>query len=186
MKRAVGSLLSDPTQRQLEEIRARLTSKLLDEMIKSALNFCHLRSRISIHEIVEKLAADDKWTNSTFRYALAKEISNVVVRLHGVRDMYLYGSVMEDTARSRSGIEIILHVETEKAPCEELTAWLDSQLTARLCKLLRINDMKNLLNIHIVTDADIDRKEGYASLLLSMNTALTRLRDYPASDTEHA
>lgn len=179
-------MLSVPTQQQLEEIRARLTSKLLDEMIKSALNFCHLRSQISILEIIEKLAADDQWTNSTFRYALAKKISNVVARLPGVRGMYLYGSVMEDTARSRSGIDIILHVEAEKAPYKELMAWLDGQLTASFRKLLKINDMKNLLNVHIVTDADVDRREGYAALLLSMNTPLTRLRNYPASDTDHA
>jgi predicted nucleotidyltransferase len=148
----------------------------LEQMVDAALKFCARRSNKSPSEVERLIRSSDPWANSTFRYALAKEIRKILSSDQKFRDLYIMGSVMEDRARLNSDINLIMHVVDAQ---EDFQYWL-VLLNEGLVKMIRERfgagkELRTLLDCQVVTDEGVNQKIGYGALLSSTNTNLTRL-----------
>ncbi len=82
----------------------------------------------------------------------------------GVKGIYVFGSTKNATAGPQSDIDLLIHFQGTKKQRHELLVWLEGWSLA----LDEINFQKTggrsggLLDIHMVTDEDIARKESYA------------------------
>jgi pyruvate,water dikinase len=82
----------------------------------------------------------------------------------GVKGIYVFGSTKNATAGPQSDIDLLIHFQGTKKQRHELLVWIEGWSLA----LDEVNFQKTgtrsggLLDIHIVTDEDIARKESYA------------------------
>jgi predicted nucleotidyltransferase len=91
----------------------------------------------------------------------------------GVKGFYVFGSTKNANAGPQSDIDILIHFQGTKKQRQELLGWLEGWSLA----LDEINYQKTghrsggLLDIHIVTNEDIARKESYASKIGAVTDA---------------
>ena len=83
---------------------------------------------------------------------------------YGVEGMYVIGSTKNATATAASDIDLLVHFRGTEAQKRELLSWFDGWSLS----LTEMNYMRTgirserLLDIHLVTDDDIERKSSYA------------------------
>jgi Nucleotidyltransferase domain len=100
----------------------------------------------------------------------------------GVEAMYLIGSTKNATSGPASDIDILLHFRGNRYQEKELRAWFNGW---SLC-LSEINYMKTgyrsdgLIDLHLVTDKDIENRNSYASMIGSVNEGARLIRKRPA------
>lgn len=82
----------------------------------------------------------------------------------GVKAMYVFGSTKNATAGPASDIDLLVHIEEHAERREELRAWFQgwSQALAEANYLRTGYRTDSLLDIHYVTDADIENRTSYA------------------------
>lgn len=97
----------------------------------------------------------------------------------GVKEIYLFGSTDTESAGIGSDIDLLIHFIGNQQQREDLLHWLDGYSLA-LAKInyLRTGHFSNqgLLDVHIVTDEDIARKDSFASRIHSVMEPATLLR----------
>jgi predicted nucleotidyltransferase len=82
----------------------------------------------------------------------------------GVKDMYVFGSTKNATAGPASDIDLLVHFQGTSAQRKDLLTWLEGWSLS----LSEINYQRTgyqttgLLDIHLVTDEDIQRRSSYA------------------------
>jgi len=85
----------------------------------------------------------------------------------GVEAMYLIGSAKNATSGPASDIDVLVHFRGDEQQRRELAAWFQGW---SLC-LAELNYMKTgyksdgLIDLHIVTDQDIENKDSFASMI---------------------
>jgi hypothetical protein len=95
----------------------------------------------------------------------------------GVKAIYLFGSVKNATAGPSSDIDLLLHVDADRAQRRDLGEWLDGWSRA----LAEFNYQRTgyrtdgLLDVHLVTDDDIARRSSYAVKIGAVTDAATEL-----------
>jgi predicted nucleotidyltransferase len=155
---------------------SRPSKQEIHQMMESALKFCTIRSNRPVDEITKLIVANDLWANSTLRYAIAKEIKKTLSTDPLVKDLFIYGSVMEDHARLTSDINLVLHVEDKKKDFEIWFVLVDEGLREEFTKRFNVGKgFTTLIDCHVVTEEDLNRKAGYAAMMKSMHPTLTRL-----------
>ena len=82
----------------------------------------------------------------------------------GVKNFYIFGSSKNANAGPASDIDLLIHVE-ENADIEKLNLWFDgwSQCLSELNYLKTGYTSEGLLDIHYVTDEDIEKRTSFAS-----------------------
>ena len=82
----------------------------------------------------------------------------------GVKGFYLFGSVKNAQAGPSSDIDVLIHFVGNDRQRKELSAWLEGwSLSLSQINFLRTgNKTDGLLDIHIVTDEDIKKRDSYA------------------------
>ena len=91
----------------------------------------------------------------------------------GVKGFYIFGSTKNATAGPQSDIDVLIHFQGTKKQRQELVVWFEGWSLA----LDEINFQKTghrsggLIDLHIVTDEDIDRKESYAAKIGAVTDA---------------
>ncbi len=99
----------------------------------------------------------------------------------GVEAMYLIGSTKNATSGPASDIDILIHFRGDEHQEKELKAWFRGW---SLC-LSEINYMKTgyvsdgLIDLHLVTDEDIRKKNSFASMIGSVNDGARLIRKRP-------
>ena len=98
-----------------------------------------------------------------------------------VRSVYLIGSTKNATAGPASDIDLLVHVGDDARRIEELGHWLDgwSRSLAVLNFLRTGHASEGLLDVHLITDADIQRGEGFASRIGAVTDAAQLLQIGP-------
>ena len=83
----------------------------------------------------------------------------------GVVGLYLFGSTKNATAGPASDIDLLVHVRADDAQRRQLEAWLDgwSRSLAETNYLRTGHQMSGLLDVHYITDDDIQRRSSYAA-----------------------
>lgn len=82
----------------------------------------------------------------------------------GVKAMYLFGSVKNANAKPDSDINLLIHFSGNPNQLNELNAWLTgwSQSLAQINFLRTGYKSKGLLDVHILSDEDIQKKSVFA------------------------
>jgi len=99
---------------------------------------------------------EDHWR---WRLRMAQRIAALIDAVRfGVKAAYVFGSTKNGTAGPASDIDLLLHVEGDDDRRRELAVWLDgwSQSLAEVNYLRTGYQTDGLLDVHYVTDADID------------------------------
>ena len=106
-----------------------------------------------------------------WRYYMAEKISALVdLKAFSVKGIYLFGSTSSCTARLNSDIDLLVHFDGTDQQKQELNTWLKGWSMA----LSEMNYLKTgyqtdgLLDVHYVTDRDIESKDSYASKINSI------------------
>lgn len=147
-----------------------------ERLIEAALAFTAERGKRSDEETIERMKANDLWTNSTFRYAMAKEIASGLKGNPMFRALYVYGDVMEDRARFASDVDLVLHVADDKVNFEAWIELLDEELVEQFQSRFGVGEgLRMLLDVHVVTDEEVSRRAGYGAMLSSIHSNLTQL-----------
>jgi predicted nucleotidyltransferase len=82
----------------------------------------------------------------------------------GVKGFYIFGSVKNAHAGPASDIDVLIHFVGSKEQRKDLATWLEGWSLA----LSQINFLRTgyktdgLLDVHIVTDSDIEKRDSYA------------------------
>jgi hypothetical protein len=100
-----------------------------------------------------------------WRLAMAERIAaDVDPERFGVKAMYVFGSTKNATAGAASDIDLLVHAGEDPVKRQALTLWLEgwSACLAEMNYLRTGHRADGLLDVHIVTDADIARQSSYA------------------------
>lgn len=125
---------------------------------------------------IEEKKTDDYWK---WRLRMSERIaSSLDAERFGVEAMYVFGSTKNATAGPASDIDLIVHFRGNPEQRKELTNWLEGW---GVC-LAELNYYKtgykseNLLDVHIVTDEDIENKNSYAVKINAVTDAAKKLK----------
>jgi len=103
--------------------------------------------------------------HSAWRLGMAQGIaSELDAARYGVRALYVFGSAKNGTASAASDLDLLLHVEDAAPHRDDLLIWLDGWSRC----LTEVNYLRtgcradDLLDVHIVTDADLAARTSLA------------------------
>jgi predicted nucleotidyltransferase len=152
---------------------ARPNAEFVNNVMESAMAFTVKRSSESEDVITKKIKSNDEWMNSTYRYALGKAIADSLRTNPEFNNLYLFGSVVSDSARLTSDINMLLHVDADKEDFEAWVALLDEELTKNFKEKFNAGSgFLTLVNCHVITNDDVNKRAGYASMLSSTHSSL--------------
>ncbi|MFH1195458.1 MAG: PEP/pyruvate-binding domain-containing protein [bacterium] len=100
-----------------------------------------------------------------WRYNIAEKIaSEIDPDKFGVKGFYIFGSTKNANAGPGSDIDILLHIHEDKEKNDCLRIWIDgwSKCLAEMNYLRTGYKSDGLLDVHYVTDEDIQNKTAYA------------------------
>jgi pyruvate, water dikinase len=110
----------------------------------------------------EQSVDEDHWR---WRYRMVERIaSRLEPGEFGIKAFYIFGSTKNGTAAAGSDIDLLLHVNEDLEEREALMKWLEGWSAA----LAEMNYLRtgfrsdSLLDVHFVTDKDIDSRSSYA------------------------
>jgi len=107
-------------------------------------------------------AGDDHWR---WRFRMAERIAaELDPRQFGVKAFYLIGSTKNATAGPASDVDLLIHFGGTEDEQKELTLWLEgwSRCLAEMNYLRTGYRCQGLLDVHLITDADIAERSSYA------------------------
>jgi pyruvate,water dikinase len=117
--------------------------------------------------LLEPSARDESHSDGSWiwRFKMAEYIASQLDGIRfGVEGFYLFGSTKNATAGLKSDIDILIHFRGSESQRKKLETWFEAW---SLC-LDEMNYLKTgyrtggLLDVHVVTDEDIDNKTSYA------------------------
>ncbi|KYK32350.1 MAG: hypothetical protein AYK22_07460 [Thermoplasmatales archaeon SG8-52-3] len=118
-------------------------------------------------EALAYLKSPDHWS---WRMQKVEEIAEKLdSEVYGIESLYLIGSTKEGTAGPASDIDLLVHFKGTEEQKEKLLAWFDNYGK----KLDEENQERtgiktsNLLDVHIITDEDIRKKDSWATHITS-------------------
>jgi len=130
-----------------------------------------LRSMPSRREAVE-----DHWR---WRQHMAEEIaSHVDPQRFGIKGIYLIGSTKNGNAGPSSDIDLVIHLKSTAKQRQELMTWLDgwSLCLSEMNYLRTGRKTEGLLDVHIVTDEDIEKRSSFG---IKINAVTDEARKLP-------
>jgi len=125
---------------------------------------------------------EDHWR---WRLRMAEEIAaKLDGPRFGVKGIYVFGSTKNATAGPGSDIDLIVHVGDDAARQRELGLWLEGwSLALAESNFLRTGyKSEGLLDVHIVTDTDIQQRQSYASKIDAVTDAARPLKVWSAPE----
>lgn len=118
--------------------------------------------------------------NWQWRHYMAQQIAEAMdMDFFGVKGIYLFGSTGAGDTGIGSDIDLLIHVEDDRADkTAALQQWLDgwSRALARINFLQTGHDTDKLLDIHMITDKDIERGDSFAVKIHSATDPAKPLR----------
>ncbi|MEF8848789.1 MAG: PEP/pyruvate-binding domain-containing protein [Candidatus Thermoplasmatota archaeon] len=121
------------------------------------------------------LKPPDHWS---WRMNKVKEIAeDLDPEVYSVEELYLIGSTKDGSAGPASDIDLIVHFSGNEEQKEKLLAWFDKWND----KLKKENkkrtglDTEDILDVHLVTDEDIEKKSSWASHITSRYQSVKKI-----------
>lgn len=144
-----------------------MTSEIASDcVVFGALERCARRSGADEDEVRERLVQGDRQTHSDLRYAIAKRLAEHLQGLGApFLGVYVYGSLMSDTAGPGSDIDMIVVVKRKTDVVTRLLRSVDLVLTSDYRQALGGSAVTSLLDVHIVDATQERERQGYGALL---------------------
>ena len=149
--------------------------KLLDTIAEQIATEVRQRRFNALTEADDNQAGADHWR---WRYRMAKQIAaRLEPHRFAVKGFYLIGSTKNATAVAASDIDLLLHFTGTDEQRRELMLWLEGWS----CCLAEMNFLRTgyrcdgLLDVHLVTDADIATESSYAVKIGAITDAAREL-----------
>lgn len=127
-------------------------------------------------EFFDEPTQDMSWK---WRYQMTENLaSNLDGDKFGVKDIYIFGSTKNATAASGSDVDILIHFTGNETQLDNLTNWLNGWSLS----MSHINYLKTgyktegLLDIHIITDKDIENKSSFAQKINAITDPAKKLQ----------
>jgi hypothetical protein len=125
---------------------------------------------------ISEWRTNDQWR---WRYKMAERIAaQINFESYGIKGIYIFGSTKNATAAAGSDIDLLVHIEHYNERIDELKLWLDgwSQCLSEINFNRTGYKTNGLLDVHFVTDHDIDIKTSWASKINAVTDAAKPLR----------
>jgi len=114
-----------------------------------------------------------------WRHYMAEKISAMIdMDAYSIKGIYLFGSTSTGTAKLNSDIDLLIHFDGTEEQKQKLSTWLEGWSLA----LSEINYLKTgyssdgLLDVHFITDRDIENRNSYAMKINSVYDPAVVLR----------
>ena len=144
----------------------------VQEAFDHAFTRCRARGLGGTDQLLLALRAGDPVAHSSFRYAIAEEVSRQLSSLGAAfRAVYIYGSTVENRARPNSDVDIIAWVHRKTDTIRTFLALVDLSLAKAYRGLMGSEEPKHLLDVHLVDDEDVELGRGYGAVIRSLWTA---------------
>lgn len=166
-------------QKLLNNIAARLGTCIFNRRLQQSLDLIAKAPSLKAKEKLAKETvlspeSDEHWK---WRLKMTEKIAaKVDADKYGIKAFYIIGSTKNATAGPASDIDLLIHCKKELPHHDELMAWLDGW---SLC-LSEMNYEKTgyyvnegLIDTHVITDEDIQKKSSFSSMI---NSAYDRAR----------
>jgi hypothetical protein len=127
-------------------------------------------------QLQREIRSEDHWR---WRMRMAKKMALVPnPDEFDVKGIYVFGSVKNATAGPGSDLDLIVHFDGSEEQREKLSLWLDgwSRSLAEFNYLRTGYRSDGLLDVHFVTDADIENQTSYASKIGAVTDAARPLK----------
>jgi pyruvate, water dikinase len=152
---------------------------LMNGELDEALAFLAPPAEQAVRVERRELEAEEETDHWRWRLRMAEQIAAQMDSAEtGVHAMYVFGSTKNATAGPGSDIDLILHFRGTEQQREHLEAWLAGW---SLC-LGEVNYLRTgyrtpeLLDVHIVTDEDIEKKSSFAVKIGAVTDAARPLK----------
>jgi hypothetical protein len=122
-----------------------------------------------------EVSSGDHWR---WRMRMAERIAaSIDPGRFGVKALYVIGSAKNATAGPGSDLDLIVHVDGSDAQRTELLAWLQgwSLCLAEMNYLRSGYPSDGLLDVHLITDADVARQTSFAAKINAVTDPARRL-----------
>ena len=126
-------------------------------------------------DFFDEPTSDMSWK---WRYQLVKELAKQIEpELYGIKDIYLFGSTKNATAESGSDVDLLIHINSTDEQLKKLNLWLEGwSLCMSHFNYLRTGyKTSGLLDVHYITDEDIENKTSYAIKINAVTDAAQKL-----------
>jgi predicted nucleotidyltransferase len=114
-----------------------------------------------------------------WRQRMAEKLAEMIdAESLGVGAIYLFGSTKNATAGPCSDIDLLIHFQGDDDQRNRLMAWLEgwSICLGEINRLRTGYDTERLLDVHLVSDRDVEQSIGYASKIGAVTDAARPLR----------
>ncbi len=122
-------------------------------------------------------------THWQWRFEMAEAIARELdMAAYGIKALYLIGSVKTGEAGPCSDIDLLAHCTNDTGKHALLRAWCDGygQCLSALNECKTDFQMKgSLIDLHIITDKDIEQKTSFAVMIDSVTNSARLLRKAP-------
>lgn len=169
-----GSAFLPEEQKLLNTIANSLGKAIFRRKLKSTLNYLkdskEKEDSSYPDELILNPESDQHWK---WRYEIVEKIAeHLDLDRFGLKGLYLIGSTKNANAGPGSDIDLIAHSDGDTEKIEHLRLWMQGW---GLC-LSEMNLMKSgyksnesMIDLHIITDEDIKKKNSYAIMLTAVN-----------------
>jgi predicted nucleotidyltransferase len=131
---------------------------------------------LEIHrKVYSELQPEDYWR---WRYQMAEKIaSRIDAEMFGVKAMYVFGSTKNATAGPASDINLLVHFKGTDVQRLLLENWFNgwSQCLSEINQLKTGFKTYRMLDVHFITDNDIEAKSSYAVKIGAITDAAREL-----------
>ncbi|MDC7227893.1 MAG: PEP/pyruvate-binding domain-containing protein [Spirochaetales bacterium] len=161
-----------------KENDGKILRVLLNEEINEAIAlFAEPTTHESTYDVYSHpdVKKEDFWT---WRYSMAETIAaGINPDEFGVNAIYIIGSTKNATAGPMSDIDLLIHITGEPEKKKLLSKWLDgwSRCLGRMNYLRTGYKTEKLLDIHYITDFDIEQKTSMAVKIDAVTDAARKL-----------
>lgn len=134
----------------------------LDEAIAFLSSPLSGKTSESITTDMSEWRPSDQWK---WRYKMAEQIaSQLNSEIYGIKGLYIFGSTKNANAGPGSDIDLLIHIKDYNEKTEELKIWLDgwSKCLSEINFIRTGYKTNGLLDVHFVTDSDIENKTSWA------------------------
>jgi len=142
-----------------------------------ALHYCCDKAGAGAIETVKaNLHRADAMSRSYFNYSLARQVAEYLGAFDtDVESVYLfdYDATPEDLCFGEACCDFLVHlivkVNRPTAAFQSLVQALDSALIRQYAGLMDVEEPAHLLDVQVVSDKDVQQRNGYGALLSSIN-----------------
>jgi predicted nucleotidyltransferase len=142
---------------------------------------------LEVNEENETRPASTKEEYWRWRLSMAKKIaSDLDSKRFGVKGFYLFGSTKNTMAGPGSDIDVIIHFKGTNRQKNDLLIWLDgwSRCLSEMNYLRTGYKTDGLLDVHMVSDEEVENRRGYAAKIDAVTDAARKLPMKNAENTK--